>query len=329
MALLVRAGVCLAFVLSVAACSGGASASHATRESARATDTQRATDVAGGNAAPPSGRTWRVIAAHSPTGNIHCAWVAEGRQGFVACETLNTRTVLVLPRKAPGFQPKRVVAIPPGRVLPYGSSLSRFGATCVSRFTGMTCTNATGDSMFLSRDSQRLSTRNPALHLVGFQSPTGNIRCIFVPAAGGSFLGCQAQNNGVTVVLPASGNPARLPGISPIPTLPVLAYGGSWQRGAFSCSSDINGVICENALTAWFAINRDTQHLGNVPDLGTVPMPSLPSGSGGWGSSSYPPGGYNAYGCPRDQWTNGYFRSDGTWVSGYYHNSPSDGCGGG
>lgn len=46
-------------------------------------------------------------------------------------------------------------------------------------------------------------------------------------------------------------------------------------------------------------------------------------------SYDYPPGGYNSSGCPRDQFTNGYTRSDGTYVRGYYHNSPSDSCGGG
>lgn len=46
-------------------------------------------------------------------------------------------------------------------------------------------------------------------------------------------------------------------------------------------------------------------------------------------SYGYPPGGYNSSGCPRDQWTNGYTRSNGTHVDGYYHNSPYDGCGGG
>jgi hypothetical protein len=44
---------------------------------------------------------------------------------------------------------------------------------------------------------------------------------------------------------------------------------------------------------------------------------------------SPPPGGYNDQGCPRDQWTNGYIRKDGTYVNGYWHNGPNDGCGGG
>ena len=35
---------------------------------------------------------------------------------------------------------------------------------------------------------------------------------------------------------------------------------------------------------------------------------------------------YNDAGCPKNQWVNGYTRSDGTYVNGYYRNSPSDNC---
>jgi hypothetical protein len=39
--------------------------------------------------------------------------------------------------------------------------------------------------------------------------------------------------------------------------------------------------------------------------------------------------GLNDVGCPKNQWVSGYTRADGTYVAGYYRNSPSDGCGGG
>jgi hypothetical protein len=43
-------------------------------------------------------------------------------------------------------------------------------------------------------------------------------------------------------------------------------------------------------------------------------------------SSSSAPGGYNGAGCPKNQWVSGYFRSDGSYVSGYWRNSPADSC---
>ena len=55
-----------------------------------------------------------------------------------------------------------------------------------------------------------------------------------------------------------------------------------------------------------------------------VPMPpaEVPAGI----PSSSAPGGYNAAGCPKNQWVNGYVRADGTVVSGYWRNSPTDSC---
>ncbi|MCF4966613.1 DUF6636 domain-containing protein [Nostoc sp. CMAA1605] len=41
-------------------------------------------------------------------------------------------------------------------VLPYGSSWSNGGFTCVSRRTGLTCTNTTGNGFFLSREKWRV-----------------------------------------------------------------------------------------------------------------------------------------------------------------------------
>jgi hypothetical protein len=44
---------------------------------------------------------------------------------------------------------------PRARVLAYGHRFSRAGLTCVSRFSGLTCTNAAGRGFFLSRESWR------------------------------------------------------------------------------------------------------------------------------------------------------------------------------
>jgi hypothetical protein len=47
-------------------------------------------------------------------------------------------------------------------------------------------------------------------------------------------------------------------------------------------------------------------------------------------AAEYPGAGdLNDVGCPKNQWVSGYYRADGTYVDGYFRNSPSDGCGGG
>ena len=76
-----------------------------------------------------------------------------------------------------------------------------------------------------------------------------------------------------------------------------------------------------SCVFSWFKPYVGT--IPNIPGL-TPPSYTIPDYS-----DPYPPGGYNGAGCPRDQWVNGYFRKDGTYVDGYYRNSPTDGCGGG
>lgn len=61
----------------------------------------------------------------------------------------------------------------------------------------------------------------------------------------------------------------------------------------------------------------DTQPVTEVTTYGTYVEPVYTS------SNYYD---YNSAGCLKDQWVNGYFRSNGTYVSGYYRNSPSDNC---
>lgn len=66
------------------------------------------------------------------------------------------------------------------------------------------------------------------------------------------------------------------------------------------------------------------------PSRSSSPSYSSPSySSPSYPSSSSLSGGYNAAGCPRNQYVSGYTRSDGTYVDSYYRNSPNDGCGGG
>jgi hypothetical protein len=35
---------------------------------------------------------------------------------------------------------------------------------------------------------------------------------------------------------------------------------------------------------------------------------------------------YNSAGCPKNQYVNGYYKANGTYVAGYWRNSPTDNC---
>lgn len=107
--------------------------------------------------------------------------------------------------------------------------------------------------------------------------------------------------------------------------------------------TDANGLWAfDNCVFSWFKPYVSTTPLPwpVTPPTVSTPGSSVPSSTTptyttpdlsvpGGGTSTYPPGGYNDQGCPKDQWTNGYTRKDGTYVNGYWHNSPTDGCGGG
>ncbi|HIK06116.1 MAG TPA: hypothetical protein IGS40_15595 [Trichormus sp. M33_DOE_039] len=110
----------------------------------------------------------------TPTGNIHCELVGEEQENL-RCEIgslLKPRP----PQPYRGFcefdwggglllsdvgKPNILCISDTIRdrnkyVLPYGRSWSNGGFTCVSRSTGLTCTNTTGNGFFLSREKWRV-----------------------------------------------------------------------------------------------------------------------------------------------------------------------------
>ncbi|MFP5450499.1 MAG: hypothetical protein ACLGG9_01980 [Thermoleophilia bacterium] len=86
----------------------------------------------------------------------------------------------------------------------------------------------------------------------GFRSPTGNLRCDYR----GSELLCSSLNDNFAVVLPETGGPVTASGSAD--GGPVLPYGSSWSRGAFTCSSQTNGISCENASGNGFFLSRES-----------------------------------------------------------------------
>lgn len=106
--------------------------------------------------------------------------------------------------------------------------------------------------------------------LPGFRSPSGNIKCLYIPNGGG-FISCTiAQANyakqltrycaqpkiGVdwagfvlgrkgTGKIECSGGTLYEPR-KQHPRYITLAYGKTWKRSGFTCTSRVNGVTCTN-----------------------------------------------------------------------------------
>jgi Family of unknown function (DUF6636) len=115
----------------------------------------------------------------------------------------------------------------------------------------------------------------------GFRSPSGNIQCSYNPKAfapngtarlltcglrhadyamrlqrrclAGDWHGFELRTN-TKPTLFCSGNPD--PFIHPVYT--TLAYGKSWTRGRFTCTSRITGVTCRNAGGHGLFISRQS-----------------------------------------------------------------------
>lgn len=113
----------------------------------------------------------------------------------------------------------------------------------------------------------------------GFQSPTGNIACMYWSDGDGASMRCDiGQTSNRPPRAPADcdldwgnafeitagsrrgsrichGDTVRDPG------LPVLGYGRTFRRGSFICTSERSGVTCRNARAAGFTLSRARQHL--------------------------------------------------------------------
>ena len=120
-------------------------------------------------------RTATIISFRTPSKNIYCQYAAGlGSPPYLRCDI---RSGLHNPAPGPHrcvegvygqsvgmtkTAAARVLCIsdttynPQARVLAYGRSWSFNGFRCVSRSSGLTCTNARGHGFFLSRESWRV-----------------------------------------------------------------------------------------------------------------------------------------------------------------------------
>ena len=125
-------------------------------------------------AAPVSARPLAYVSFRTPSGNISCAYASGlGSPAFLRCDIRSHLHPAPKPRRCvEGVYGESVgmsrtsraavlcisdtVVSPGARVLAYGASWSRSGFRCVSRATGLTCTNTRGHGWFLSRESWRV-----------------------------------------------------------------------------------------------------------------------------------------------------------------------------
>lgn len=123
------------------------------------------------------------------------------------------------------------------------------------------------------------------IRTLGFQSPTGNIRCA-LQSDDHSQLLCTTLNNGNASDLDVNA-PADTNITAAIPAEPTVVYGHSWSSANFYCWSKFTGITCRSLYsTNGFEIDRDgiTQLEWDAAVLNSVPHTasgsSAPSDSG-------------------------------------------------
>jgi hypothetical protein len=126
--------------------------------------------------------------------------------------------------------------------------------------------------------SSAAAGRSGAQSLPGFRSPSGNIKCYYNPKGLTSrgftpVLRCSLNHADYAVTLQhrcESGDwhgftltPTRKPllfcpggATGDHPVYRTLAYGKSWQRGPFTCTSRVTGVTCRNRTGHGLFISR-------------------------------------------------------------------------
>jgi hypothetical protein len=120
---------------------------------------------------PASASAAEIQFFHTPSGNISCVFLKAQGERSLRCDVSNaTNEAPAQPASCefdygfsfglrPSGKARRLCvsdALDRGKVVPYGSSVERYGMTCRSRTSGLRCTNRSGHGFKLSRERQRL-----------------------------------------------------------------------------------------------------------------------------------------------------------------------------
>ena len=109
--------------------------------------------------------------------------------------------------------------------------------------------------------------------LVGFRMPSRNIACAIEPAFGRSpavlrcdvlsglkprpHRACELDWTGLSIGATGRATPTCAGDTVADPRMPILRYGRTWHRGAFTCTSRRTGVTCRNRAGHGFVLARE------------------------------------------------------------------------
>ena len=108
--------------------------------------------------------------------------------------------------------------------------------------------------------------------LVGFRLPSRNIACAVEPAIGRApavlrcdvlsglkprpHRSCELDWTGLSIGATGHTTPTCAGDTVADPRMPILRYGRTWHRGAFTCTSRRTGVTCRNRAGHGFVLAR-------------------------------------------------------------------------
>jgi hypothetical protein len=280
-------------------------------------------------------RGWQTAGFQSPTGNIRCALEANDSTHLL-CEALNNQNAVDLSASAAADM-SIAATIPSATTLSYGRVWSGADFYCWSRFTAVTCRSLYSRNGFAINRAgiQALDWPGSVLdaegNAVGGEA-TDAPSSTQASRTGGSASSGQSCYGGYTI--PAVHLAAvHIPG----QTIPATTIGGIHYPAQKLPPVDIPGqtIPAHRVPRECFSPTEVSGTTVRVRNYGQID-PLFDAGLTGsyWDSSAYATvpdfaapgfGGFNAAGFPKSQYVRPYFRRDGTFVNGYWRNSPSDG----
>jgi hypothetical protein len=109
--------------------------------------------------------------------------------------------------------------------------------------------------------------------LAGFRMPSRNIACAVEPALAGArpvlrcdvlsglkprpHRACELDWTGLSIGATGRATPTCAGDTVADPKMPILRYGRTWRRGAFTCTSRRTGVTCRNRAGHGFVLARE------------------------------------------------------------------------
>jgi hypothetical protein len=109
--------------------------------------------------------------------------------------------------------------------------------------------------------------------LIGFRMPSRNMACAIEPALPGArgvlrcdvlsglkprpHRACELDWTGLSMGVTGRATPTCAGDTVADPRMPILRYGRSWHRGAFTCTSRRTGVTCRNRAGHGFVLARE------------------------------------------------------------------------